>query len=198
MFLIGLQPSMLTIGLASFLYYASQPIINGSEQAIWQAKVPLEVQGRVLATRRAIEMSAGPIAYLLAGPLADSLFEPLLASDGPLAASVGQIVGAGPGRGIGLLFVLLGLVPIVAAVWGYLSPRIRLLEDEIADAVVDDDEESALAAPRLVIPPPPCPARPRLLIPPPPLVSARLNRLRIPPPPLGSPDKNLRTGLALF
>jgi len=192
MFLIGLQPSVLTIAIASFLYYASQPIVNGSEQAIWQSKVPLEVQGRVLATRRAIEMSAGPIAYLAAGPLADHVFEPLLASGGPLASSVGPIMGVGPGRGIGLLFVVLGLVPIVAAIWGYLSPRVRLIEDELADAVVEETSEAV--APRLVIPAPPCPARPRLRIPPPPLPQARISRsalagsstprLRIPPPPL--------------
>lgn len=195
MFLIGLQPSMLTIGIASFIYYASQPIINGSEQAIWQAKVPLDVQGRVLATRRAIEMSAGPIAYLVAGPLADGVFEPLLAHDGPLSATVGQITGVGPGRGIGLLFVLLGLVPIVAAVWGYLAPRVRLIEDELPDVLLDDDP--ATATPGLIIPPPPCLARPRLVIPPPPLRAAVMfGRVRIPPPPLEPAKTRPRTGVA--
>ena len=183
MLLIGLQPSVLTIAVASFLYFASQPIVNGSEQAIWQAKVPLDVQGRVLATRRAIEMSAGPIAYLAAGPLADHVFEPLLAVDGPLASTVGQVIGVGPGRGIGLLFVVLGLVPMVAAVWGYLSPRVRLIEDELADVVIGEEDTPAAMTSRLVIPPPPCPARPRLRIPPPP-AGPPCPRLRIPQPPL--------------
>jgi MFS family permease len=207
MLLIGLRPSVLTIGLASFIYYASQPIINGAEQAIWQAKVPLDVQGRVLATRRAIEMSAGPIAYLLAGPLADGVFEPWLAPDSPLSATVGQVTGVGPGRGIGLLFVLLGLVPVVAAIWGYLSPRVRLIEDELPDALLDEDDETpTIRLPRPVSLEQTGPARPRLYIPPPPLGPARRIRrvrvtasgLRIPPPPLPRPAAEPAAGVLLI
>ena len=73
----------------------------------------------------------------------DYLFAPLLAADGPLVGSVGQLIGVGPGRGIGLLFVLLGLMPIGTALWAYLSPRVRLVEDELPDVVADKpaDEE---------------------------------------------------------
>ena len=78
-----------------------------------------------------------PLAYLLAGPLADKVFEPLLAVDGPLAKSVGGVIGTGAGRGIGLLFILMGIIKVTAvAIIGKLNPRVRNVEDELPDAVV--------------------------------------------------------------
>ena len=62
--------------------------------------------------------------------------KPLLAAGGPLAGSVGQIVGTGPGRGIGLLFLLMGITKMAVTVAGYAQPRIRLVEDELPDAIV--------------------------------------------------------------
>ncbi len=46
-------------------------MINASSQAIWQAKVPNQLQGRVFATRRMLATSTLPLAYGTAGPLAD-------------------------------------------------------------------------------------------------------------------------------
>jgi MFS family permease len=135
---IGLQPFAPLIAVAAFLYYLCQPVINASDQAIWQSKVAFDVQGRVFATRRAIEHAAALLAYLVAGPLADRLFSPLLAADGALAASLGPLVGVGPGRGIGLLFVLMGLVALLATAWGYTSPRVRRIEDELPDTLVEE------------------------------------------------------------
>ena len=68
---------------------------------------------------------------MLLVPLADKVFEPLLAADGPLAGSIGKLVGIGPGRGIGLLFVVMGALHIFITVAGYLYPRLRLVEDEL-------------------------------------------------------------------
>jgi hypothetical protein len=79
--------------------------------------------------------SAAPLAYLIAGPLADRFFEPLLAQDGPLAGGVGGVIGVGTGRGIGLLLILLGIGAVISSVAGYLNPRLRLVEDELPDAI---------------------------------------------------------------
>ena len=81
--------------------------------------------------------STRPLAYLIAGPLADRVFEPLLAPGGPLAPSVGQLLGTGPGRGIGLLFIIMGIIKALVSIGGYLYPRIRLVEDELPDAVLE-------------------------------------------------------------
>ncbi len=134
MMLIGLRPSAWLIALGAFGAHFTLPIIRGSNLAIWQSKVAPEVQGRVFAAQQAIAKAATPLAYLAAGPLADKIFGPALLSGGPLAESVGQIVGVGPGRGIGLLFVVMGVLTMLATGVAYLNPRIRLVEEELPDA----------------------------------------------------------------
>jgi len=101
--LAGAAPSGRLIAIAAFSLFFSNPFIDGCSQVIWQSKVPAEVQGRVFAARRMVAFSSIPLAYLCAGPLADYFFEPWLAVGGPLASSVGRVMGAGPGRGIGFL-----------------------------------------------------------------------------------------------
>jgi hypothetical protein len=152
--LAGLRPSVSLLALAGFCYFFSFPILNGCSQAIWQSKVAPGVQGRVFAIRRMIAWSTLPLAYLLAGPLADHIFEPLLAADdGRLAASAGRVIGVGPGRGIGLMFILMGFMTMLVAVCGYLYPRVRLVENELPDAIEGDaqtkEEQSRQADPAL-------------------------------------------------
>jgi DHA3 family macrolide efflux protein-like MFS transporter len=134
--LIGLRPVFWLTALGAFLAHITIAIVSGSNQAIWQCKVAPNVQGRVFATQQTIASAAAPFAYVLAGPLADKLFEPMLASNGALARSVGQIIGVGSGRGIGLLFVVMGLIKMTVTVIGYAHSRIRLVEDELPDAAI--------------------------------------------------------------
>jgi len=136
--LIGLRPSAWPVALGAFGAHLTIAVIYGSNQAIWQSKVPPNVQGRVFAMQQMIAKSTTPLAYLVAGPIADKLFEPLLAFDGPLAEGIGHIIGIGPGRGIGLLFIIMGILKAVASVGGYLYPRIRLVEDELPDVIADE------------------------------------------------------------
>lgn len=135
--LIGIRPWVPLIGVALFFLSFSLPLILGSSQVIWQSKVAPEVQGRVFAARRMLAWSTLPLAYLLAGPLADRVFEPLLAHGGLLANSIGQLIGVGRGRGIALLYIVLGLLILLTVVAGYLYPRLRLLEDELPDMISD-------------------------------------------------------------
>jgi uncharacterized integral membrane protein len=143
LFVAGFPPQATILATAAFLYFFSHPIINGSSQAIWQSKTAPDVQGRVFAVRRMIAWSSLPLAYLVAGPLADQVFEPLLANGGALASSVGQIIGTGEGRGIGLLYILLGILSIVATVLGSLYPRLRNVETELPDIIIPGDHSAS-------------------------------------------------------
>jgi MFS transporter, DHA3 family, macrolide efflux protein len=133
--LTGFQASIPAIALSTFLFSFGSTIINISSQYIWQTKVAPNVQGRVFAVERMLGSSLQPFAYILVGPLADRVFEPLMAVNGALAGSVGQIIGVGAGRGIGLMFILMGAITIATTVAGYQYPRLRLLEDELADQI---------------------------------------------------------------
>jgi hypothetical protein len=110
-------------------------IVEGSNQAIWQIRVPPEIQGRVFGAEQMITRSTAPLAYLLAGPLADKIFEPIMAADGILSDSLGPWIGVGVGRGIGLMFILMGFIKISVAAWGFINPNIRGIEDDLPDAV---------------------------------------------------------------
>ncbi|MBH8567020.1 MFS transporter [Nostoc sp. CENA67] len=133
--LVGLHPSIPLITAAAFGVFFCVPFMDGCNQTIWQTKVPPDVQGRVFAVRLMIAWSSFPLAYLLAGPLADYVFEPLLASGGLLASSVGTIIGVGTGRGIGLLFIVLGILNFWVAIFSYLYQPLRMIEKENIAAI---------------------------------------------------------------
>lgn len=120
----------LTIG---FVTMALSPLINASNQAIWQAKVSPDVQGRVFATRRLIAWLVSPIGRLAAGPLADNVFEPAFTS-GTLGDSfLGQLFGVGPGAGMGLQMAIGGLLIALVGATSYLFPAVREAEDRLPD-----------------------------------------------------------------
>src|SRR5205085_2062109 len=85
----GLRPSPVLIGLGAFIFFFGVPLINGCANSILHVKVVPGMQGRVFATLHMVTGLAVPLAYLVAGPLADYVFEPLLTSDGLLAGSLG-------------------------------------------------------------------------------------------------------------
>jgi MFS transporter, DHA3 family, macrolide efflux protein len=142
----GISPTLALIGAASLGVMLCIPFINGCSQAIWQAKVPPQLQGRVFAMRLMIAWASAPLAYLLAGAFIDTVFEPAMKEGGALASSIGQIIGVGPGRGSGLLFVIFGLIAMLAAVVAYFYRPLRLVEDELPDAVVVAAAEPEIVA----------------------------------------------------
>ena len=84
-----------------------------------------------------------PIAYILAGPLNDNIFKPLLEEGGVLADTIiGQLLGVGPSRGTGLLFIVIGFLSILVAASGYLNPRVRNVETELPDAELATESEA--------------------------------------------------------
>lgn len=143
--LLGLGPLGVGRGLPWWLtgaFFSSLfiPVINGSNQAIWQAKVAPDVQGRVFAVRRLIAQITAPAAMLMAGPLADYVFEPAMASAGALSSEFSWMVGTGPGAGMGLMFVMSALLGAGAGIAGYAFPAVRNAEDLLPDHEQDRSE----------------------------------------------------------
>ena len=133
LFLAVLQPSAVLVGIAAFIFLFCDPVIFTCSQTIWQTKVPAEVQGRAFAIRRLVAWSTLPLAFVVAGPLADRVFEPWMAAQGPLAGVLGGLIGTGPGRGIALLFIVLGLLTVLAVIAGVLYQPLRDLENRLPD-----------------------------------------------------------------
>ena len=110
------------------------PVVNGSNQAIWQSKVAPDVQGRVFSARRLIAWMTNPIAPIIGGALADFALEPAMrAPQSGLASAFGWLVGTGPGAGMGLLMVFSGLAITLVGLAGYGIPAIYNAENILPD-----------------------------------------------------------------
>lgn len=132
---LGLAGGLLFWVIGAFADTFFIQILNASNQAIWQAKVDPDVQGRVFAVRRLIAQIAAPLSMILGGWLADRIFEPAMQPGGHWAAAFGWLVGTGPGAGMGLLLVASGLLTGLVAACGYLIPAIRNAESILPDHV---------------------------------------------------------------
>jgi DHA3 family macrolide efflux protein-like MFS transporter len=111
----------------------AQPLIDASSQAIWQRKVPPDVQGKVFAISRFTTQVPALISMVLAGFLADHVFEPAMREGKTLASLVGPLLGTGAGAGIGFMFVMAGIIEVVLILGVMSIPIIRNVENSIRD-----------------------------------------------------------------
>ena len=130
---MGLGRSLPVWAAASLLGAFFVPVINGSNQAIWQAKVAPDVQGRVFSIRRLIAWFVNPVAMLVVGPLADYVMEPAMRAGGALSGAFGWLVGSGPGAGMALIFIFSGLLAVLVSLGGYATTAIREVESILPD-----------------------------------------------------------------
>jgi MFS transporter, DHA3 family, macrolide efflux protein len=119
--------------LAGFLGSFFIPFIMSANHSIWQAKVAPGVQGRVFSVQGMLQTATIPVGGLLAGPLADHLFEPAMAANGRLAPLFGWLVGTGPGAGMALMFAGTALLGAGMSLSGYLFPAVRHVEEDLPD-----------------------------------------------------------------
>jgi hypothetical protein len=118
---------------AMFLGSLPFALVNGSNQAIYQAKVPPDVQGRVFSARRLIAWFTNPLSPLIAGVLADQWLEPSARAGVGLIPAVSGLTGTGPGAGMALLMIVCGVLATLVGAAGYLVPAIRNAEDILPD-----------------------------------------------------------------
>jgi predicted MFS family arabinose efflux permease len=131
--LLGLAGTVYLWVAGAFVMMVFNPIINGSNQAIWQSKVPPEMQGRVFSARAFIALISQPVAMAITGPLADGFLLPGMMKDGLLAPYFSWLIGVGPGEGVSLLFLIMGLIGSVVGFSGYIFKQVRNVEKLLPD-----------------------------------------------------------------
>ena len=132
--LFGFSATFWSWAVFAALTALASPLINASNQALWQSKVPPDLQGRVFSARRLIAWIANPVTPLIAGPLADFVLEPAMRDPGSgLARALGPAFGTGPGAGMGILVALSGLLVVAAAAASWAFPAIRDAERILPD-----------------------------------------------------------------
>jgi DHA3 family macrolide efflux protein-like MFS transporter len=118
----------------AFILSFSGPFVWGSSQAIWQSKVEPNKQGRVFGARGVIAMSAGAVGMVIAGPLADMVFEPAMMGHGFLATTFGWLLGNDIGSGMRLIMILCGIGTLATAIVALSTYNVRNLERIVPDA----------------------------------------------------------------
>ena len=126
--LFGSYTSTIFLGITAFLFFASLPFANTSLEVLIRKNIPNEVQGRVWSLIALVTQLGYVISYICAGVLADYIFNPLLVENGILSSSIGKIIGVGEGRGIGLLFIITGIIIVVLALTILKNKNIKTLE----------------------------------------------------------------------
>lgn len=113
--LFGTSTNILFITIAGFLFFTTLPFVNTSLDVLIRKNVDNEVQARVWSIVSLVSQLGMVIAFAMAGFLADKVFNPLLMPDGPLASTAGKLIGTGTGRGIGLMFIIAGILIIITS-----------------------------------------------------------------------------------
>jgi len=120
------------------------PLIDGSNQAIYQSKVPPDLQGRVFSARMLIAWITNPISPLIAGLLGDYLLEPAMRTSNGFSSLFGWIAPPGPGAGMGLIVFFGALGGMLAGLTGYFVHHIRDVETVLPDHDALQKTESPL------------------------------------------------------
>jgi DHA3 family multidrug efflux protein-like MFS transporter len=107
-----------------WLYMALVPAIEASEQTVVQKVVPFETQGRVFGFAAAFESAAAPVTAFLIAPIAEFVIIPYMDSAAG-RGSFGWLLGEGEARGIALVFLVGGLVMVLAAAGAFLTRSYR-------------------------------------------------------------------------
>jgi DHA3 family macrolide efflux protein-like MFS transporter len=146
--LIMLLPlSVFSICASFFPIMIAAPIVNACSQAIWQRKTPADVQGKVFAVRRMFAWLMTPLAFGLAGPLADRVFEPNHHPAQWVRTLFLGVLRDEPGAGLRSMFVISGFLTLVGAAVIFALPRFRRLEEELPDAELKSKVEAPEASP---------------------------------------------------
>jgi diaminobutyrate-2-oxoglutarate transaminase len=102
--------------------------------AFWMRKTPDAYRGSLFALIGACHLAVASLVMLIGGFIGERVFEPALSVGGRWAPTLGHWIGTGKGRGLGLLFVICGVlctgVSLVGLAYFSLSKLDELVGDE--------------------------------------------------------------------
>jgi MFS family permease len=107
---LGLGGAVVLWAIGSFCFAFFEPFVEGGNLAIWQAKVPADVQGRVFSARHLLAQAPYLLGVLAAGWLAD-------------------------GFAISLVLIVTGMLGALTFALGYAVQQVREAETLLPDAM---------------------------------------------------------------
>lgn len=115
--------------LGAFAGNLPMPFISANMTTIMRTKVPVEMQGRVFATRDTFQYITIPVGLLLGGILADNVFEPFMTTASSAQLFLSSLVGTGKGSGMALIFLIIGIIGFVTNILSLKDPVYKSLND---------------------------------------------------------------------
>ncbi|RPJ09175.1 MAG: amino acid adenylation domain-containing protein [Spirochaetaceae bacterium] len=131
--MMGIAPHPIFPIIGVLLFRIGLTLVVVHWQSIIQVKVGWELQGRVFAMNELLARISTPLGIFLGGFLTEFYLEPFMSGTSELARTLGTLIGSGPGRGIALLLIIVGLG---RGLMGYLGLKIksfRYMEDKLPD-----------------------------------------------------------------
>ncbi|MBE9223810.1 MFS transporter [Cyanobacterium stanieri LEGE 03274] len=118
----GISKIIFGVGNTAFIWTVAQffsslnfPMLGSSQKTVWLKKIPVDIQGKILAFEGMCVLICSLIAYLLGGFLADYIFEPLMMTNNIFS----PIFGTSKGAGMSFLYVLCAMGMFLVGLWGY-------------------------------------------------------------------------------
>ncbi|WP_229074548.1 MFS transporter [Actinoplanes sp. DH11] len=133
-----LRASIWWFAAGMYLYMILVPYAEAAEQTILQKVVPYERQGRVFGLAQSAEQAASPLTAFLIAPVTQFFFIPFMV-DGWGARELGPWFGTGADRGMALVFVLTGIIGVIATTLALASRPYRRLDERTARATAESE-----------------------------------------------------------
>lgn len=124
--LFPLHGSIIPLALGMLGYMILVPYAEAAEQTVLQRVVPYERQGRVFGFAQSVEQAASPLTAFFIGPLTQFIFIPFMTT-GLGAQAIGGWFGTGASRGMAIVFIITGLIGLVATLLALRSKYYRQL-----------------------------------------------------------------------
>lgn len=136
MIIMGVHYHWIVIAIGMFIFMLPTPYANGTLGSLIQLKIENRMLGRVSALIDCLMKIITPLAIIISGFLADDVFNPLLVKGGSLSDTViGKLLGVGKGRGIGLLFVICGILLLTICLYMFFNKNVNRLEEVNPDVL---------------------------------------------------------------
>lgn len=119
--------------IAAFISYLSAAILNANLDTVMRTHVPIEMQGRVFSAKDTLQNCTIPLGLFLGGMLADSVFEPFMATSSSLQEMLSTFFGSGRGAGIAVMFFCVGILGSVISLTRLRKPMYKGLDKEEED-----------------------------------------------------------------
>lgn len=125
----GMGRNLLWWCIVAFIGCFGSPIYQTYQTVILRERVPLSMQGRIFSLQGIITSSLTPLGYIIGSILADYMFEPFMQGKGKVQNILSELVGSGKGAGMGLMFVIAGMLGIIISIVLSNNHHIKNLEE---------------------------------------------------------------------